>query len=69
MPEISPDPEVFMVEELPPDIDIRLAEEIRSRDGRVIQKHGKPLAFLRIPRLDRLFAKIKPRTDVEGESI
>lgn len=63
------DPEVLMVEDLPGTIDPKLAIEIGKRGGRVIQEHGKARSFLPIQRARALFAKIKPRTDVEGESI
>ncbi len=68
-PEVPTDPEVLMVEDLPFNVDTTLIDEISRRGGRVIQKHSKARSFFPIERARALFAKIKPRTDVEGESI
>ncbi|MEK9143908.1 MAG: hypothetical protein AAB481_04780 [Patescibacteria group bacterium] len=65
-PEASSNPpEVFMVEDLPMDIDVRLAKEIAARGGSVIHENNKAQSFLPIQRLRDLFAKIKPRTDIK----
>ena len=58
-------PEVFMVEDLPIDVDIRLVKEIAARGGKVIHENDKARSFLPIQRLRDLFAKIKPRTDIK----